>query len=75
MGSSKSELVNKAYNSVTFSNNTKVIFKINQAFLDRYCDQTEALLQPHQARALGIIVDDCAKRHIVTSGQHRGQCI
>ena len=44
MGSSKLELVNEAYTLATFSNNTKLVFKINQEFLDRKCDQKEALL-------------------------------
>ena len=44
MTSSKLELVNEAYTLVTLPNNTKVIFKINQAFLDRDLSQIEALL-------------------------------
>ena len=44
MGSSKIESVNEVYTLVILSNNIKVIFKINQAFLDRYCNQTEVLL-------------------------------
>ena len=44
MTSSKLELFNDAYTLVTLPNYTKVIFKINQTFLDRDSNQTEALL-------------------------------
>ena len=64
MNSKSLELVNTAFTLVTLPDNTKVIFQINQAFLDRDPLQTEALLQPHQARSFGIIVDDCAERHV-----------
>ena len=73
MTSSKLELVNEAYTVVTLPNNTKVIFKINQAFLDRDLNQTEELLQPHQAKSFGVIVDDCAKIHLATYGKPGGQ--
>ena len=53
----------------------KVIFKINQAFLDRDPDQTEALIQPHQMRLFDVGVDDCIKRHLTPSGKPGGQCI
>ena len=67
MKSTKLDLDNYSYTLVTLPNNVKVIFKINQAFLVNDPTQTEALLQPHQVRAFGIIVDDCASRHLSTS--------
>ena len=69
MASSKLELVNEAYNLVTLPNNTKLIFKINLAFLDRGSNQAESLLQPRQTRAFSVIVDDCAKRQLAASGK------
>ena len=69
------ELVNESFTLVTLPNKCKVIFQINQAFLDRDPLQTEALLQPHQMRAFGIIVDDCAKRHLGPDNKQGGQCI
>ena len=75
MFSSKLELINEAYTLVILHNNTKVIFKMNQVFLDRYLNQTEALLQPHQARAFDVIVDDCTKRYLDISGKPGGQCL
>ena len=75
MNSKSLELVNTAFTLVTLPNSSKVIFQINQAFLDRDPLQTEALLQPHQARSFGIIVDDCAKRHLSSSNKPGGQCI
>ena len=50
MGSTNLELVSNAYTLVTLVNNTNVIFKINQAFLDMNTEQTEALIQPRQMR-------------------------
>ena len=47
MTSTNLELVNDAFTLVTLPNNDKIIFHINQAFLDRDPMQTEALLQPH----------------------------
>ena len=75
MGSTNLELVSTVYTLVTLENNTKVIFKINQAFLDGDPDQTEALFQPHQMRSFGIGVDDCTKRHMIPSDKIGGQCI
>ena len=43
--------------------------------MDRDPLKTEALLQPHQMRAFGLVVDDCAHRHISKDGIPGGQCI
>ena len=75
MNSKSLELVNEAFTLVTLLNETKVIFQINQAFLDRDPLQTEALLQPHQARSFGIVVDDCTRRHLSSTINLGGQCI
>ena len=75
MQSSNLELVSEAYTLVTLSDNSKVIFKINQAFLDKDPAQSEALLQPHQMRAFGVVVDDCASRHVSSNGDPGGQCL
>jgi hypothetical protein len=75
MSSSKLELVNNCYTVATFPNKPPVLLKINQALLDTNPLQTEALLQPHQARAFGVIVDDCARRHCSAIGKPGGQCI
>ena len=75
MHSSKLELVNDAYTLTTLPDNSKCILKINQAFLDTDPSQSEALLQPHQARAFGTIVDDCAHRHRGRDGSSGGQCL
>ena len=34
--------------------------------------QTEALLQTHQTRAFGVIVDDCARYHVATNSEPGG---
>ena len=75
MNSKSFKLVNEVFTLATLPNNFKIISQINQAFLDRDPLQTEALLQPHQARSFGIIVDDCAKRHLSSSGKPGAQYI
>ena len=75
MQSSQLELVSDAFTLVTFPDNSRVIFKLNQCFLDRDPSQSEALIQPHQARAFGVIVDDCASCHLGVDGNRGGQCL
>ena len=75
MQASSLELDNEAYTLITLPDSTKIIVELNQCFLDRDPLQTEALLQPHQARAFGVIVDDCASCHLGSDGQPGGQCI
>ena len=69
------ELINELFNLATLPDKSKVIFQINQAFLDRDPLQTEVLLQHHQVRAIGLINDDCAHRHMNTNGKTWGQGI
>ena len=75
MQASSLELVDKAYTLVTLPNVTNIILELNQCFLDRDPLQTEALLQPHQARSFGVIVDDCAYYHNGLDNQTGGQYI
>ena len=51
------------------------LFQFNQCLLDTDPLQTETLLQPHQARAHGVLVDDCTKQHPSITGQPATQCI
>ena len=64
MSSSNLEIVNGAFTIALLGDGTKILLKINQTLLDTNPDQDEALLQPHQVRSFGIIVDDCAYRHM-----------
>ena len=73
MSSSNLELVDSAYTLVHLQFN-KVIFRINQVLLDMDPLQIEALIQPHQTRALGVIVDDYAMYHVAANGEPGGQC-
>ena len=75
MKSTTLELVNEVFTLVTINENKKYIFKLNQVFLDRKQLQKEALIQPHQMRAFGLIVDDCARSHLGPSNKPGGQCI
>ena len=62
MHHSNLEVVNNACCLAVFPNR-KVVLKINQALLDPNPSQREALLQPHQARDFGVVVNDVAARH------------
>ena len=73
--SSQLELVNDAFTLCILPNNSNVLFKLNQYFLDPDPNQHEALLQPHQGRAFGVIVDDCATCHLNGERKPGGQCI
>ena len=43
--------------------------------MDRDPLQTESLLQPHQIRTFGLLVDDRAHKHMGTYGKLADQCI
>ena len=52
------ELVSQAYVLLVCPYDTTVLVVLHQVLLDRDPGQTETLLQPHQIRANGVIVDD-----------------
>ena len=64
------EIVNKCITCVNFKFNrckyTKILLELNQCLLDSNPGQSESLLQPHQARAYGVVINDVAKRHLAT---------
>ena len=71
LGSMKStnlEIVNDAFTVAILDNDTPVLLKFYQALLDLNPNQEESLLQPHQARANGVIIDDCASCYMVQMG-------
>ena len=47
MKSTNLELVNEAFTLVSIPNGGRIIFKINQTYLNKNPKQSEALLQPH----------------------------
>ena len=61
---------NRNINSTSSSNvvTKNVVIKINQALLSTDPNQSEALLQPHQARSFGVVVNDVAQRHTGSQG-------
>ena len=75
MTSSKLELVNDAVTCVVVDNGPNILIRLNQCLLDTDPNQQESLLQPHQARAFGIIVDDCARCHLGNDGNPGGQSV
>ena len=44
----------------------RILLVIDQALLDLNPTNLESLLQPHQARAYGVVVNDVASRHLAT---------
>ena len=69
------ELVNDYYTVVMLTSIKLVILKINQCLLDKEPSQYESLLQPHQTRAFGCIVNNVAQRHPEMDGKQISQCI
>ena len=67
------QLVNDCYTVAILPSNKLVILKINQCLLDKDPSQQDLLLQPHQVRAFGVVVDDVAKRHLSKDGKQGGQ--
>ncbi len=75
MRTSNVEVVSDAFTLARFDDGSKVIFKLNQAFLDTSPNQHEALLAPHQAREHGVSIDNCARCHQDAKGNPGSQCI
>ena len=75
MHASNLQLVSNCYTTVVLPSNKLVVFKINNCLLDTSPTQVESLLQPHQARAFGVVVNDVAQRHPAMDGKQGSQCI
>ena len=60
---------------VTDKRGASFLLVVNQALYDDHKDQKESLLQPHQARAHGVAVDDCSRLHRGVDGEPGSQCI
>ena len=60
------EVVNNCITTCVLPNKIRVLLVINQALLDLNPANLESLLQPHQARAYGVVVNDVASRHLAT---------
>ena len=56
------QLVSDCFTIAVLPSNKLVILKLNNCLLDKNDTQTESLLQPHQARAFGVVINDVAKR-------------
>ena len=75
MHASDLELVDDAYTLATLEDSRKVVFKINQCLCDTDPLATEALLQPHQVRHHGVIIDDVSRKHLSITGEPGTQCM
>ena len=63
MQSTKGLKLVEACTLVTLKSGAKFIMHVNQGLFDLNPLQMESLLQPYQARANGVTVDDVCKRH------------
>ena len=63
------ELVSEAYTVLVRHDSDNVLVQLNQVLLNRDPDQTESLLQPHQLRASGVLVDDVPTCHTASDGK------
>ena len=61
------ELVNDAYTVANLADGSKICLCLHQVLLDSNPEQSEALVQPHQMRAHGVIVDDVPHRYKISS--------
>ena len=75
MHASNLQLVSNCFTLAILPSNTLIILKLNNCLLDNNESQTESLLQPHQARAFGVVVNDVAKRHPAMDDKQGSQCI
>ena len=75
MHASNLQLVSNCFTLAILPSNTLIILKLNNCLLDNNETQTESLLQPHQARAFGVVVNDVAKRHPAMDGKQGSQCM
>ena len=73
MKSNNLESVNYCYTVAMLPSNKLVILKYNQCLLDKEPSQHESLLQSHQTRAFGFIINDVAQRHPEMDGKQGGQ--
>ena len=64
-----------AVTKITLSNGKSYILQMNQSLLDSSPDQKESLLQPHQSRAHGVLIDDCPIQHRRIDGSSGTQCV
>ena len=60
------EVVNNCITTCILPNKVRVLLVISQALLDLNPASFESLLQPHQARAYGVVVNDVSGRHLAT---------
>lgn len=69
------KVVNAAILITNPYNNNKIIGILNQSLLLRDENCTESLLQPHQARCFGTVINDCCKHHMSTGKKAGTQSI
>ena len=69
------QVVNAAVLITNSYTKNKLIGILNQSLLLCDVNCTESLLQPHQARCFGTVIDDCCKYHMSTGGKPGTQSI
>ena len=53
---------------VTLQNGNTYLLQMNQSLIDMCPQQRESLLQPHQSRAHGVLIDDCPTHQLSDVG-------
>ena len=74
MHASNLQLVSNCFTTAVLLSDKLVILELI-FLLDKNNTQTEYLLQPHQARAFGMVVNDVAKRYPVMDSKQDSQCV
>ena len=64
-----------AVTKVTLKSGTQYLLQMNQSLIDMCPEQRESLLQPHQSRAHGVLIDDCPTHRKTVGGTNGSQCI
>lgn len=68
------EVVN-AVTKATLKNLSIYILQISQELVNTCPSQGESLLQPHQNRAQGVLINDCPTQHKMINNINGTQCI
>ena len=64
-----------AVTKVTLKNGNSYLLQMDQSLIDICPQQRESLLQPHQTRSHGVLINNCRTQHKIIGGTHGTQCI
>ena len=64
-----------AVTKITLQDGKSFLLQMNPSLIDPCPDQRESLLQPHQSRAHGVLIDDFPLQHRQIDGSCGSQCV